>query len=131
MAKYENVYEDWKSSPDVDKFDNLEEYTDGKAYLDVFYQQIESVLALVPKGLAMSNCPELDVWEVRFHWYSGGRMLEILIESGEKKIIASREPDSLGGEFYFGDPFDGLYESKIEILNTERIKKLFTWLIDE
>lgn len=131
MERYRQEYEDWKSSPDVDKFSDDEDYASGKQYLDTFYQQIESVLASVPEGLAMSDCPELDVWDVRFHWYSDGRMLEILIESGEKYITASREPDAFAGEFKFGDPFDGLYESKIKIENKERIKELFKWLLDE
>ena len=131
MEKYENVYEDWKSSPDVDKFYDYEEYCDGKKYLEKFYEEIDSVLESVPKGLSMSQSPELNYCEARFHWYFDGRMLEILIESGEKYIVASREPDSLGGEFLYGDPFDGFYESRIEIANDKRIKELFTWLIDE
>lgn len=130
MEKYKNVYNEWKSSPDVDKFCDVEEYNDGKEYLEKFYEEIEGVLALVPEGLHLSQSPELNYCEARFHWYSGGRMLEILIESGEKDIVVSREPDSLGGEFFYGDPFDGFYELSIEIENKERIKELFIWLID-
>jgi hypothetical protein len=131
MEKYKDVYEDWKNSTDIDKFIDYDEYTDGKKYLENFYKEIEAVLELVPEGLFLSQSPELNPWEATFHWYSDGRMLEILIESGEECIKASREPDAFAGEFKFGDPFDGFYESKIEIENKERIKELFKWLLDE
>lgn len=124
-------YTDWRDTPVIDKFYDFEEFEAGAKYLEKFIKDIENVLELVPEDLKMSDSPELDGYEVLFHWYCDGRMLSIRIESGEKDIRYNREPDAFCGEFKFGDAFDGIYEGQINLENKERIKKLFKWLLDE
>ena len=129
IDKHEQKYTEWKTSPDVDKFFDFEEYVEGRGYLEKFYKDIEHVLKCVPEGIVMSQPPELDTCEVVFGWYSHNKGLDIRIESEEKKIRFYRDLVTQEN-FYFDDEFDGLFDGQILLEDTERISKLFKWLTD-